>query len=213
MCDEIKNTEARHLGPKFEEAFQLAFDLHQTKGKQGRKGRDTPYVSHRMAVAALVLEFGGSEEEAIAALLHDAVEDQGGCKTLRLIEDKFGPKVAKIVDDCSDCEGEPKPAWLERKKKYIEHRPHVSPSSRMVSLADKIHNAGTIVRDVRQHGVQTFERFNGKRDGTLWYYDALARTFFEQKPDEMAKELGRIVEELYASVGQQRPTQLKTPEN
>jgi (p)ppGpp synthase/HD superfamily hydrolase len=212
MSDDPK-TEARHLGPKFEEAFQLAFELHQTRGKQGRKGKDTPYVSHLMAVAALVLEYGGSEDEAIAALLHDAVEDQGGPKTLRLIEDRFGPKVAKIVADCSDCEGEPKPAWRERKKKYIEHLPYVSSSSRIVSLADKIHNAGTILRDLRQHGVETFDRFNGKREGTLWYYDALARTFMEQRPDEMAKELGRIVEELYAAANEQRPKYPKAPEN
>ena len=212
MSDD-KKTEARHLSPKFEEAFQLAFELHQTKGKQGRKGKDTPYVSHLMAVAALVLEFGGTEEEAIAALLHDAVEDQGGPTTLRLIEDRFGAKVAKIVADCSDCEGEPKPAWRDRKKKYIEHLPYVSPSSRIVSLADKIHNAGTILRDVRHHGVKTFDRFNGKRDGTLWYYDALARTFLELKPDEMAKELTRIVEEIYSAVNVPRPQYPRPPEN
>ena len=205
--------EARHLSPKFEEAFRLAFDLHQTQGKQGRKGKDTPYVSHLMAVAALVLEYGGSEEEAIAALLHDAVEDQGGPKILSLIEQRFGPKVAKIVNDCSDCEGEPKPPWLDRKSRYIAHIPHVAPSSRIVSLADKIHNAGTILRDVREHGIKTFERFNGKRDGTLWYYDSLARIFLDQGPDEMAKELNRIVDELYAAAGLERPQQLKVPEN
>jgi (p)ppGpp synthase/HD superfamily hydrolase len=213
MSDDKNKKEARHLGAKFEEAFQLAFDLHQTKGKQGRKGKDTPYISHLMAVASLVLEYGGSEEEAIAALLHDAVEDQGGSRTLRLIEEKFGPKVAKIVADCSDSEGDPKPPWLQRKKKYIDHLPHVSPSSRIVSLADKIHNAGTILRDIRQHGVGTFDRFNGKRDGTLWYYDALARIFMEQKPDDMAGELDRIVEELYQAANQQRPKHLQSPEN
>ena len=205
--------EARHLSPKFEEAFRLAFDLHQTKGKQGRKGKDTPYVSHLMAVSSLVLEYGGSEEEAIAALLHDAVEDQGGSDTLRLIEQRFGPQVAKIVGDCSDCDGEPKPPWLERKAKYIAHIPHVDPSSRIVSLADKIHNAGTILRDVREHGVKTFERFNGKRDGTLWYYDSLARIFLAQRPDEMAKELNRIVDDLYMAAEIERPQELKVPEN
>jgi (p)ppGpp synthase/HD superfamily hydrolase len=208
-----KKIKGRHLSRKFEEAFVLAFKLHQTQGKQSRKGKDTPYISHLMAVAALVLEFGGSEEEAIAALLHDAVEDQGGAGTLRLIREKFGPGVAKIVEDCSDSEGDPKPPWLERKKKYIEHLPHVSASSRIVSLADKLHNSGTILRDVRQHGLKTFERFNAKRDGTLWYYDALARTFLKQKRDEMAKELDRIVEELYAAAKQKRPRRLKAPEN
>jgi (p)ppGpp synthase/HD superfamily hydrolase len=205
--------EARHLSRKFEEAFQLAFELHQTKGKQGRKGKDTPYVSHLMAVAALVLEFGGSEEEAIAALLHDAVEDQGGPKTLKLIEERFGAGVAQIVKDCSDYIDGPKPAWHERKTRYIEHLPHVSASSRRVSLADKIHNAGTILRDVRYHGVKTFDHFNGKRTGTLWYYDALARTFLEQKQDEMAKELDRIVNELYAAAHEERPKELAVPEN
>ncbi len=205
--------EARHLSRKFEEAFQLAFELHQTKGKQGRKEKDTPYVSHLMAVAALVLEFGGSEEEAIAALLHDAVEDQGGRETLRLIEERFGQAVAKIVADCSDSEGEPKPAWYERKKKYIAHLTHVSAASRIVSLADKIHNAGTILRDVREHGTKTFERFNGKREGTLWYYDSLSRTFLAQNPDAMAKELDRIVNELYAAAKLERPSEPALPEN
>jgi (p)ppGpp synthase/HD superfamily hydrolase len=205
--------EARHLSRKFEEAFQLAFELHQIKGKQGRKGKDTPYVSHLMAVAALVLEFGGSEEEAIAALLHDAVEDQGGSKTLNLIEERFGHNVAEIVKDCSDSEGEPKPAWHDRKRKYLAHLPHVSDSSRIVSLADKIHNASTILRDIRQHGVKTFDRFNGKRTGTLWYYDALARIFLEQKQDEMAKELDRIVNELYEAACEERPKELRVPEN
>ena len=210
----FQNMEARHLSPKFEEAFQLAFELHQTKGRQGRKGKDTPYVSHLMAVAALVLEFGGSEEEAIAALLHDAVEDQGGPQTLKLIGEKFGPKVAKIVADCSDCDGgDLKPAWRERKRKYIEHLPHVSESSRRVSLADKIHNAGTILRDLRHHGAKTFDRFSGKRSGTLWYYDALARTFLAQNPDEMAKELDQIVSALYAAAHLERPKELKFPEN
>jgi (p)ppGpp synthase/HD superfamily hydrolase len=204
--------EARHLSRKFEEAFQLAFELHQTKGKQGRKGKDTPYVSHLMAVAALVLEFGGSEEEAIAALLHDAVEDQGGSPTLKLIEERFGHKVAQIVKDCSDCEGDPKPAWSVRKHRYIEHLPHVSESSRRVSLADKIHNAGTILRDLRHHGPGTFDRFTGKRAGTLWYYDALARTFLEQQGDEMARELDRIVNELYGAADEERPKELRFPE-
>lgn len=209
----MNNMEARHLSPKFEEAFQLAFELHQTQGKQGRKGKDTPYVSHLMAVAALVLEFGGSEKEAIAALLHDAVEDQGGPKTLKLIEERFGPEVAKIVEDCSDYIDGPKPRWQERKQKYIKHLPEVSASSRRVSLADKIHNAGTILRDLRHHGGKTFDRFNGKRSGTLWYYDALARTFMEQKPDEMAKELDRIVNDLYAVAKEERPKELVFPEN
>ena len=213
MSDDSNKREARHLSPKFEEAFRLAFDLHQTKGRQGRKGKDTPYISHLMAVSALVLEFGGSEEEAIAALLHDAVEDQGGRKTLRLIEEKFGPKVAKIVADCSDSEGDPKPPWLERKLKYIDHLPQVLPSSRIVSLADKIHNAGTILRDIRQHGVKTFERFNGKREGTLWYYDALARTFLELNSDDMAKELDSIVHEALRGRTRGAPTHLKVPEN
>lgn len=206
-----KKIESRPLGPKFEEAFNLAFELHQTRGKQGRKGTDTPYISHLMAVSALVMEFGGSEEEAIAALLHDAVEDQGGKATLRLIRRQFGGKVAKIVADCSDSEGDPKPPWLERKKKYIAHVPGLTASSRIVSLADKIHNAATVLRDVRNEGVGTFERFNGKRDGTLWYYDALARAFSNKKRDPMVVELDRIVAELYAEAGLARPQKLVPP--
>jgi len=136
------------LSSRFEEAFLLAHQLH---ARQKRKRSNTPYIAHLMSVAALVLEDGGSEDEAIAALLHDAVEDQGGVKTLKDIEKRYGKKVAYIVESCSDAYSFPKPPWRSRKEAYIAHVPKSSPEARRVSLADKVHNARSILRDLRQN--------------------------------------------------------------
>lgn len=196
MSKEYSQILARPLSERFEQAFDYAFHLHQTQGKQSRKGKDTPYIAHLMAVCAIVLEFGGDEEEAIAALLHDAVEDQGGRPTLEAIRGKFGDRVAGIVLECSDSEGDPKPPWRVRKQAYIDHIPHMTPGARIVSLADKIHNARSVLNDYRREGESTWARFKGKRDGTLWYYAELARKFLEVKVDPMAQELQRIVDSL-----------------
>jgi (p)ppGpp synthase/HD superfamily hydrolase len=196
MSKEYSQILARPLSERFEQAFDYAFDLHQTQGKQSRKGKDTPYIAHLMAVCAIVLEFGGDEEEAIAALLHDAVEDQGGRPTLEAIRMKFGDRVAGIVLECSDSEGDPKPPWRTRKQAYIDHIPHMTAGARIVSLADKIHNARSVLNDYRREGESTWARFKGKRDGTLWYYAELARKFLKVKVDPMAQELQRIVNSL-----------------
>ncbi len=196
MSEEYNRLLARPLSKRFEQAFDYAFELHQTQGQQSRKGKDTPYVAHLMAVCAIVLEYGGDEEEAIAALLHDAVEDQGGRPTLDAIRTKFGERVAGIVLECSDSEGDPKPPWKQRKQTYIDHIPHMSTGARIVSLADKIHNARSVLNDFRREGESTWARFKGKRDGTLWYYAELARKFLEVKTDPMAQEFQRIVDSL-----------------
>lgn len=196
MSKEYSEILARPLSEQFEKAFDYAFDLHQTQGRQSRKGKDTPYIAHLMAVCAIVLEFGGDEEEAIAALLHDAMEDQGGRPTLEAIRAKFGDRVAGIVLECSDSEGDPKPPWRARKQAYIDHIPHMTPGARIVSLADKIHNARSVLNDYRREGESTWARFKGKRNGTLWYYAELARKFMEVKVDPMAQELQRIVDSL-----------------
>lgn len=196
MSEEYKHILARPLSERFEQAFDYAFELHQTQGRQSRKGKDTPYIAHLMAVCAIVLEYGGDEEEAIAALLHDAVEDQGGRPTLEAIRIKFGERVAGIVLECSDSEGDPKPPWRTRKQTYIDHIPHMTPGARIVSLADKIHNARSVLNDFRREGESTWARFKGKREGTLWYYAELARKFMEVKADPMAQELQRIVDSL-----------------
>ena len=133
-----------------------------------------PYLSHLMAVASLVLEAGGDEDMAIAALLHDVVEDCGGMPRLREIRKQFGPRVAKIVEGCTDSFGEPKPEWVERKKDYLREVKHADVETRLVSASDKLHNVRTILADYRQDGEAIWARFTGKKEGTLWYYRALS---------------------------------------
>ena len=134
------------LTNRFEEALVYATQLHS---HQTRKRTGTPYIAHLLSVTALVLEAGGEEDEAISALLHDAVEDQGGKKTLKEIQRRFGNKVAEIVLSCTDAYIFPKPPWQERKESYIAHLKEASPESKRVSLADKLHNARSILRDLR----------------------------------------------------------------
>ena len=181
------------LGKRFEEALLCATRLH---AKQVRKGTQTPYISHLLAVASIVMEYGGDEDEVIAALLHDAVEDQGGEKTRQEIANRFGPRVASIVEGCSDTDVVPKPPWRERKEAYIAHIPQASPSVRLVSAADKLHNARAIMADYHQVGEALWRRFNGRREGTLWYYRALVDAFKEEESTPLVQELERAVAEM-----------------
>jgi hypothetical protein len=195
-------SEGRRLG----QALAWADELH---ADQRRKGSDVPYVAHLLAVAALVLEAGGSEDEAIAALLHDAAEDQGGRALLAEIEQRFGPRVASIVEACSDSlepRGAAKAPWRERKEAYLAHLARErDDGALLVSLADKLANAGAILRDLRDPAVGdgVFDRFNGGREGTLWYYRALADTFARLRPRWLlTHELEHVVAELaQASAG------------
>lgn len=182
------------LTQRFNEALLWASELH---GEQVRKGSGVPYVAHLLGVASLVLEAGGNEDEAIGALLHDAVEDQGGEATLREIARRFGDPIAAIVAGCSDCKSRPKPPWRERKLTYLAHLPSASPSVRLVSLADKVHNARTLVLDYQVVGEALWSRFRGGKDGTLWYYGELARTFGECGVAPLSAELARLVAELW----------------
>ena len=134
---------------QFQDALNFAFMLHK---KQVRKSTEVPYFTHLMAVAATVIEYGGSEDEAIAALLHDAVEDQGGENTLYIIKMCFGSQVADIVAGCSDTDTIPKPPWKERKEKHLAGLQIASPSIILVSLADKLHNVSSVLRDYRKSG-------------------------------------------------------------
>jgi hypothetical protein len=181
------------LSPRFTEAFAWAAELHRD---QLRKGTPVPYISHLMAVAALVLEHGGGEDEAIAALLHDAIEDQGGDAVRQEIVRRFGRRVADIVDGCTDAETIPKPPWRARKERYLAHLRHADASVRLVSAADKVHNARAVLQDYRRIGETLWGRFTGGRDGTLWYYRALADAFRALDPRELAEELERAVAEL-----------------
>ncbi len=181
----------RMLTERYRDALALTFELHQ---RQERKGSGVPYVAHVLGVSSLVLEHGGDEDEAIAALLHDAVEDQGGAATLARIAAGFGARVADIVRGCSDSMGEPKPPWRERKEHYLAHLGSASTSVRLVSSCDKLYNARTILADLRA-GAPVWERFTGGRDGSLWYYGALAAAF---AGTAVGDELGRVVAELHA---------------
>ncbi len=181
------------LSKRFEEALIYATRLHAW---QTRKKTSTPYIAHLLSVTGLVLESGGTEDEAIAALLHDAVEDQGGEKTLKEIQQRFGDKVADIVFSCTDAVTSPKPPWRGRKEAYIAHLKDASPESRRVSLADKLHNARSILSDLRLDGEETWAKFNGGKVGTLWYYRTLLDTFKELEKNFLVDELERVVIEI-----------------
>jgi (p)ppGpp synthase/HD superfamily hydrolase len=187
-----------HLGPRLQRAFRYAAEKHEG---QTRKQTAVPYLSHLMAVASLVLEAGGDEDLAIAALLHDVVEDCGGMPRLREIRRRFGPRVAKIVEGCTDSFGEPKREWVERKKDYLREVRHADVDTRLVSASDKLHNVRTILSDYRQHGEAIWARFSGKKEGTLWYYRALSDEYQRRNPNRITRELALAVGELERAVG------------
>jgi len=183
------------LSHRFGEALLLAHELHR---EQVRKGNAVPYISHLMAVASIALEAGANEDEAIAALLHDAVEDQGGPATASRIGDAFGDTVKQIVLACSDWTGSgEKAAWRERKERFVAKIGSLSPSAILVVSADKLHNARALLLDYRREGDAIWTKFNGKRDGTLWYYRAIADALREAGgPALIVDELLRVVSEL-----------------
>ncbi|MFY9674462.1 MAG: HD domain-containing protein [Terriglobales bacterium] len=190
-------TRPTKLGPKLQRAFRYAAKWHSG---QARKGTAVPYLSHLMAVASLVLEAGGDEEMAIAALLHDVVEDCGGMPRLREIRKQFGARVARIVEGCTDSFVEPKPDWIERKRGYLEEVKHADAETRLVSASDKLHNVRTILADYRKDGDGIWVRFNGKKEGTLWYYRALSDEY-ARTPNRIARELEITVAELERVIG------------
>jgi (p)ppGpp synthase/HD superfamily hydrolase len=178
------------LSERFDDALVYAARLHRA---QTRKGSGIPYVSHLLAVCSLVIEHGGSEDQAIAALLHDAAEDQGGEATLNDIRARYGTAVAAIVADCTDAWTEPKPPWRPRKEAYLAALPSKPSSSLLVSLADKTHNASAILGDYRVLGDELWGRFTGGRDGTIWYYRSLSEVFDKTMPGALAEQLSQTV--------------------
>jgi (p)ppGpp synthase/HD superfamily hydrolase len=188
----------RVLTARFDEALVYASRLHSG---QTRKTSPVPYIAHLLAVTALVLEDGGTEVEAIAALLHDAVEDQGGQEVLEEIRARFGEKVALIVDGCTDAYHKPKPPWQERKEGFIEKLRNSPPEVFRVSLADKLHNARTTLVDLRIYGEKTWEKFNGGKEGTLWYYRTLLAIYRDRTTGFMVDELERTVGEMLRLAG------------
>lgn len=181
------------LGRRFEEALLYAVHAH---GGQVRKGTETPYIGHLLGVCALTLELGGGEDEAVAALLHDAAEDAGGRARLEDIRARFGEDVATTVEQCTDSFETPKPPWRERKAAYVAHLEEASPAALRVGLADKIYNARSVLRDYRQVGEALWSRFNAGRDDVLWYYRALADAYLRLVPGPYADELARVVQAL-----------------
>jgi (p)ppGpp synthase/HD superfamily hydrolase len=188
------------LGNTFDRALLLATDHHR---RQLRKGTEIPYVAHLLGVTSLVLEMGGSETEAIGALLHDAVEDGGGQPMLERIRAEFGDDAARIVAANSDSDAEPKPPWYRRKRDYIEAIAHKQPDELRVSLADKLHNARAILLDYRTHGEGLWDRFkSGQGDSIRWYYRSLFDAFAARRDalGERAvpalEELGRTIAEI-----------------
>jgi (p)ppGpp synthase/HD superfamily hydrolase len=186
---------------RFRDATDLALRLH---ARQLRKGTEISYIAHVLGVASIAMEYGADEDEAIAALLHDAVEDQGGAETRELIRRRFGDRVTEIVDGCTDSDVEPKPPWRARKEAYLAHLPGASASVRLVSAADKLHNARAILRDYREHGEGVWQRFNGGRSGTLWYYRALVQALQAAGSSPLVEELARTVKELERLAGGDR---------
>jgi (p)ppGpp synthase/HD superfamily hydrolase len=178
------------LTDRFDDAFNYAHRLHRS---QMRKDTTIPYISHLMTVAALVIEHGGNEDQAIAALLHDAAEDQGGAETLDDVRQRFGDAVAEIVSDCTDSWTDPKPEWRPRKEAYLAKLPAKPTQSLLVSLSDKTHNAEAILFDYRVLGESLWPRFNGGAEGTRWYYGALADVFSQTMPGRLSDRLLRAV--------------------
>ena len=181
------------LSPQFEKALIYATRIH---GGKLRKKTRIPYIGHILGVAAIAMEYGANETEAIAALLHDAVEDGGGPRRLRDIERKFGRKVARRVDGCTDTDQIPKPPWRERKENYIAQLKRASASTRLVSAADKLHNTRAILHNLRQEGDNVWSRFNGGKEGALWYYRSLVSAFREHGSNELIEELDRVVTKI-----------------
>jgi GTP pyrophosphokinase len=182
------------LSSRFESALVFAARLHAT---QTRKAAGVPYVAHLLGVAAIALEHGADEDAAIAALLHDAVEDQGGASTRAVIRRCFGDAVAAIVDGCTDADTEPKPPWRQRKESYLAHLRTAPAAVRLVSASDKLHNARAILADLRARGSRAFGIFRGGKDGTLWYYRSLVEIFRQTSTvPPLTEELARVVAEI-----------------
>ncbi|MBI2766426.1 MAG: HD domain-containing protein [Chloroflexi bacterium] len=186
------------LSERFDDALGLAVELHRA---QRRKGSETPYVSHLFAVCGLALEGGADEDTAIAALLHDAIEDQGGKGTALAIRERFGARVEAIVWGCTDTDGGPKKApWRERKEAYIAHLATAMPEVRLLAACDKLHNARTIVADVVAQGPEVWTRFKAAPEEILWYYRSVLAELQRDSAVSHLRELAAVVEELAGCV-------------
>jgi (p)ppGpp synthase/HD superfamily hydrolase len=181
------------MSERFEKALVYAAAVH---AGQTRKATGVPYIGHLLGVTSIALEYGANEDEAIGALLHDSAEDAGGAGRIEDIRVRFGEKVAKIVEGCTDTVATPKPPWQERKEKYIGHVKDADASTILVSAADKLYNTRIILRDLRKDGDAFWRRFRGGKEGSLWYYRALVSAFREHGNSDLIDELDRVVTEI-----------------
>lgn len=188
------------LGTRYADALALAVRLHDG---QVRKGTGIPYVAHVLAVSALTLEHGADEDVAIAAVLHDAVEDCGGALTGELIGARFGARVAQIVAGCTDAVVTPKPPWAQRKATYLEHLPQADADVLLVSACDKLHNARAILHDLQALGDDLWPRFQGGKRGSLWYYRSLIEAYRRtgKVPPGLFTQLEATVAAMEAAAG------------
>jgi GTP pyrophosphokinase len=189
-----------NLSNRFSEALVYAAELH---AHQRRKVSGVPYLSHLLRVAGIALEHGADEDETIAALLHDAVEDQGGPRTRREIRRRFGHRVVAIIDGCTDTDQDPKPPWRQRKTAYLARLRSASPSVRLVAASDKLDNARSMLISYRRLGESLWEKFSGGRDGVLWYYRGVADILNEADANPLADELDRVVSQIEQTVAEQ----------
>jgi (p)ppGpp synthase/HD superfamily hydrolase len=189
---------AQKLTNRLDHAFSYAHEVH---AEQVKKGTGVPYLGHLMGVCSIVLDDGGSEDEAVAGLLHDAAEDHGGRARLEDIRSRFGDDVARIVEDCTDSWDNPKPAWIDRKQAYIQHARSLSSASLRVSVADKVHNTYGILRDLRNIGERVWERYDVGADDVLAYYESLVRAYREAGGGKLVDELERIVRGIQREMG------------
>jgi len=199
MAD-ASDADAPHYGSRLIEALGVAAQLH---ARQMRKGSEIPYLSHLLGTCSIALDYGADEDEAIAALLHDAIEDVEPVEEARGAVAEFGARVLHIVEGCTDSDEHPKPPWRARKEAYVAHVGEADASVLLVSAADKLHNARSVIADLRRHGASTWERFTGGRDGSLWYYRAMLEAFRANPahPADLVDELDRAVEEMEALAG------------
>jgi (p)ppGpp synthase/HD superfamily hydrolase len=182
------------LTDRFQQALIYAAQVHDGQSRKG--GESIPYLAHLMSVAALVLENGGGEDEAIAALLHDAIEDRGDRTNLEQLRQRFGDQVAFIVDACSDTDQRPKPPWQGRKQAYIDRMQTAPVAVLRVACADKVHNARSTLSDLQVYGAATWRKFGSTVEQQLWYYQTLSELFSRRLPGPLSDELARVVAEI-----------------
>lgn len=182
------------LTVRFDEALAFAHAIHREHARHG-----LPMIAHLLGVTSLVLEFGGDEDEAIGALLHDAGEDAGGRERVEEIRTLFGDRVAEIVDDCTDAYGDPQMSWRESKERYLAHVPEAGDSGLLVSAADKLWNVRELTSALHRKGTAVWDDYKGGREGRLWYYRAAAAAFEGAGEGRITPELARAVEVLEAA--------------